>query len=503
MDHDAARPRYRLITYGCQMNKNDSERVAGLLNGLGFAPTDRDDEADVILVNTCSVRQSAEDRVFGHARAWKALKQKNPRLIVGVTGCLPGRDRNGAMRKKLAAVDLYFPIKDLPQLPRWIGELRPDLVNGTDAEEDYLKIRPMRPNVRQAFVTIQTGCNKFCTYCVVPFARGLEKNRPLRDILEEVRGLVERGCVEVTLLGQTVNSYRAPDPDSFSAANPFFQKSFVILSPSTSLRAGSAKDPSTGPSVAALPQDDKRGDHFAALLWEIDQIAGLKRLHFTAPHPLHMTDAVIEAMGLPAHVHYLHLPVQSGSDAVLRRMNRRHTAAQYLDVIARVKKRHPTMAIGTDIIVGFCGETVEDYEQTAALYKEVGFDISYTARYSPRSGTAAWRAFKDDVPRAEKKRRWDDLQKIQEDVVLAKNQAYVGQTVSVLVERHEPPRVTEEMLAMPGNIVEQLKKKPGTCFGNSREMKLVSFPGGKDLVGQIVDVKIDKAEMWILYGRQA
>lgn len=466
MDPVATQPRYRLITYGCQMNKNDSERVSALLKGLGFSPTEKDEEADFILVNTCSVRQTAEDRVFGHARAWKTLKQKNPKLIVGVTGCMPGRDKGGVLRKKLPTVDLYFPIKDLPQLPRWIGELRPELVNGPDLAEDYFKINPDRQNHRQAFVSIQTGCNKFCTYCVVPFSRGLEKNRPAADILDEVKHLIARGCVEVTLLGQTVNSYRAPDAASFSSANPF-------------------------------------KDHFAALLWEINQLPEIKRLHFTAPHPLHMTDEVIEAMALPAHVNYIHLPVQCGSDSVLKRMNRRYTAAQFMETIARIKKRHPSMAIGTDIIVGFCGESKEDYEKTAEIYQAVGFDISYTAQYSVRSGTAAWRAFKDDVSKEEKKRRWNDLQAIQERIVLAKNQAYAGKTVSVLVDRHEPPKITDEMLAMSGNVVEQLKAKPGMCLGNSREMKLVSFPGGKDLVGQIVEVKVDKPEMWILYGHQA
>ncbi len=474
------------------MNKNDSERIASLLKGLGFASTEQDTDADLVLVNTCSVRQSAEDRVFGLMRHYKALKEQNSKLIVGITGCMPGRDRDGALRAKLPLVDLYFPIADLPQLPRWIGELRPDLVNSPDLVADYFKINPDRQNLRQAFVSIQTGCNKFCTYCVVPFARGLEKNRPVRDIFDEIRGLADRGCVEVTLLGQTVNSYRAPDPEHFDAKNPFIKRlTCAFLSDSEGYR---------DPSVAALHQESAKGDHFAALLWEVNQIPEIKRLHFTAPHPLHMTDEVIDAMALPAHVNYLHLPMQAGNNEILRRMNRRYTIEQFFETISRIKKRHPTMAIGTDIIVGFCGETPEQFAETARAYEDIRFDISYTARYSVRSGTAAARAFKDDVSREEKKRRWDHLQKIQERVVLEKNQAYVGKTVSVLVERYEDPKITEEMLAMPGAIVDQLAKQPGRCFGNSREMKLTSFPGSKDLVGQIVDVKIERAEKWILYG---
>ena len=472
--------KYHLVTYGCQMNKSDSERIASILAGVGFEPTEAEGDADLILINTCSVRQTAEDRVYGQVRGWNALKEKKPELIIGVTGCMPGRDRDGTLRKKLPIVDLYFPIADLPQLPRWIVELRPELVSGgagslpagrqgasggnsSELADYYLKITPERDRVRQAFVTIQTGCNKFCTYCVVPFSRGLEKNRSIRDILDEIRGLADRGCVEVTLLGQTVNSYRAPDPEHFSSANPF-------------------------------------KDHFAALLWEVNQVSGISRLHFTAPHPLHMTDEVIEAMALPSHVNFIHLPVQSGDNEVLRRMNRRYTREQYLEVVRRIRARIPEIAIGTDIIVGFSGETQEQFECTVRLYEEVGFDISYTAQYSQRSGTAAWRAFKDDVAREEKKRRWQVLQELMEGIVREKNQAYVGKTVSVLVERYEEPKITDEMLAMPQKIQELLADQPGTCFGNSRELKLTSFPGTKDLVGQIVNVRVEKAGRWILEG---
>lgn len=458
-------PRYHLITYGCQMNKNDSERIEAILKNIGLQPTDRREEADVILINTCSVRQSAEDRVFGQVRALAGLKEKKSDLIIGITGCMPGRDRDSAIRKKFPLVDLYFPTKDMGQLPRWIGELRPELVNSEDTVEDYLKIHPDREQTRQAYVSIQTGCNKFCTYCVVPFARGLEKNRPLTDILEEIHDLALNGCVEVTLLGQTVNSYHAPDPENFSRGNPYH-------------------------------------DHFAALLWEVNQMKSISRLHFTAPHPLHMSDEVIDAMTLPAHLNYIHLPVQAGDDEVLRRMNRRYTVKQYLDVIDRLRSALPNIAIGTDIIVGFCGESPEAFEKTVDLYEKVRFDISYTAKYSPRSGTAAWQAFKDDVSGEEKKRRWDVLQKVQERIVYEKNQVYVGKTVSILVDRHEPPKMTDEMLSMPGDIREKLTKLPGTCFGNSREMKLVQFPGSSDLIGQMVDVHINEAKEWVLLGNR-
>jgi tRNA-2-methylthio-N6-dimethylallyladenosine synthase len=445
------------------MNKNDSERMETLLKGVGLSSTDQKEDADVILINTCSVRQSAENRVFSVVNAFKELKEKNPKLILGITGCMPGRDRDGVIKKKMPIVDLYFPTKDMGQLPRWIGELRPELVNSDNPVEDYLKVKPDYHKTTQAYVSIQTGCNKFCTYCVVPFARGLEKNRPLLDILEEIRDLVAHGCVEITLLGQTVNSYQAPDPETFSNENPY-------------------------------------EDHFAGLLWEVNQVVGVSRLHFTAPHPLHMTDEVIDAMTLPAHVNFIHLPVQAGDDEVLRRMNRRYTAEQFMDVVRRLKAKMPNLAIGTDIIVGFCGETPEAFEKTVELYKDAQFDISYTARYSVRSGTAAWRAFKDDVTHEEKKHRWNALQKVQEEIVLEKNQRFVGEKVSVLVERWEPPKITDEMLKMPEKIQELMAAQPGFCYGNSREMKLVRFVGGEEFVGKVVDVKIEKAGMWLLEG---
>lgn len=443
-------PKYHLVTYGCQMNKNDSERMETILQGMGFESTTNKEEADLILINTCSVRQTAEDRVYGQVRGFERLKQKNPKLLIGVTGCMAGRDRDGAIRKKLPIIDLYFATPEMTQLPRWIAELRPDLVNSGECLEDYLKIQPTRQTNRQAFISIQTGCNNFCTYCVVPFSRGLEKNRPLKDILDEIKESRDKGCVEVTLLGQTVNSYIAPDPECFAEENPYKQ-------------------------------------HFAKLLWEVNQIKGIKRLHFTAPHPNHMTDEVLDAMTLPANVNFLHIPVQSGDNEVLRRMNRRHTIEEYLEMINRLKAKVPGIAIGTDIIVGFCGETKEQFEKTVELYKTVQFDISYNAQYSTRSGTAAWRAFKDDVDPEEKKRRWWVLQELMEDITLKKNQAYVGKEVEVLVERCHEAKTTDGTLAM-------------FCYGMSRELKLVRFKGDKSFIGKIVNVSINRADTWILEG---
>ncbi len=434
--------KYHVITFGCQMNKNDSERIESIFLRLGMISSDILEEADVILLNSCSVRQAAEDRIYSMVHNFARLKEQNPSLIIAVTGCMPGRDKNDVMKKKMPLVDLFFPTKDMLHLPKWLIQLNPDLARMEDMEKHYLAVRPSVKNTTQAFVTIQTGCNHFCSYCVVPFARGLEVNRPLKEILEEVQDLALHGCLEITLLGQIVNHYIAPDRENFSLENPY-----------------------------------KESD-FAKLLWELNQIEGLKRIHYTAPHPIFMTEEVIDALTLPKQVNFLHLPVQSGSDEVLRRMNRRHTRDFFIDLVRRIREKKPDICIGTDIIVGFCGETVEQFEETFDLYKQCDFDISYTAQYSTRTGTLAVKAFTDDLPREEKKRRWKILQDLQEETVLRKNQEYIGKRVSVLVE----------------------ECANAWCSGNTLEMKRARFKGDESFIGRIVEIEIFKAEEWVLYG---
>jgi len=422
-------PTYSITTYGCQMNKNDSERIAGLLSSLGFAETPEESQADLIVVNTCSVRQSAEDRVYGSQEKYLEYKKTKPDMIVAVTGCMPGRDKAREFRKRLPGTDLYFPTPDMVHLPRWIAELRPELVNSDSLEADYLKIHPHRAPGSQAFLTIQTGCNKFCTYCVVPYARGLERNRPLADILNEARELIAHGVIEITLLGQTVNSH----------------------------------------------------PEFAKLLHEMNKLDGLEKLHWTAAHPLSMTDDVVAALALPKQVNYLHLPVQSGSTEVLRRMNRKYTREQFLDAINRIKAARPGIALGSDIIVGFPGETREQFNETLSLYEEVGFDISYNAQYSPRSGTLGVKLYKDDISKEEKRDRWDELQSLMEKIALEKNRQFIDRVVNVLVE----------------------KSDNGYASGNSHEMKLTRFKNDDtSLVGKIVPVKIKSVKSWVLEGER-
>lgn len=420
------------------MNTNDSERLAGLLSSVGFAMARDEKDANLIILNTCSVREHAEQRIMGLMEQYAERKRKGEDLLIAVTGCMAGRDKDGKLRARVKTADLFFGTSEMVHLPRWIAELRPDWVITGDAAEDYLKIKPLRQSNIQAYVSIQTGCNHFCTYCVVPYARGLMRDRPLSDILEEVRNLASRGVKEVTLLGQVVNAYKALDPHHFQSANPY-------------------------------------QNHFAALLWELNQIQGINRIHWTAPHPLQMDSQVIHALTLPKQVNYIHLPVQSGSNEILRKMNRKYTREKYLEIIYEIKEMRPGIAIGTDIIVGFCGESEKDFHDTVDLYKRVEFDISYTAQYSPRSGTLSHRLFPDDIPKETKKERWNALQDLMEEITLKKNQSYHDNYTQVFVEtvdgdwalgtNNEFKRArikTNGIMPAPGQTITALITKPMT-----------------------------------------
>lgn len=424
------------------MNKNDSERIAGLLSSLGFKSVNKPEKAGLLIINTCSVRQASEDRVFGTIRNWQKLRKKNPNLIIAVTGCMPGRDKDGKLKKKLKGVDLFFPIRELPLLTVMLDR---DVACYVSTSNDYWQFIPKREENSRAFITIQTGCNNFCSYCVVPYARGREKNRSVKDILKEIRSAVKNGSKEITLLGQVVNNFRLQISD---------------------LRLLNKKNLF------------KQEDDFAALLWEINQIPGEFRLHWTASDPQYFNQAQIQALTLPKQVNYLHLPVQSGDNGILKKMNRKYTREYYINLVKKIRKARPGIAIGADIIIGFCGETEEQFQNTVDLYKKCDFDIAYLAMYSERSGTLAAKKFKDDVPRTEKKRRWQVLQDLMEKITYQKNQKYIGKTVSVLVDNY----------------------KNGWCSGNFSEMKLVKFSSRKNLIGKIVKVKISQAQEWILRG---
>jgi len=436
---------YLLLTFGCQMNKSDSQRIKTILDEMDLKETENEENADLIILNTCSVRQTAENRIYSFVQKFSLLREKlNKKIIIAVTGCMPGRDKDGKIEKRLSEVDLFFPIEKISEFPELLNSINPKLKTHP-LEKDYFKITPKYQNSFQAFVPIQTGCNQFCTYCVVPYARGPEVNRSFSEIKKEIENFAQNGGKEITLLGQIVDKYEISNEEQkhLSKNNPY-----------------------------------KTG--FARLLYEVNQINGIERIHFTAPHPKYMNDEVIDALALPKHLNFLHIPIQSGSNEILKKMNRQHDRDHFINLIKKIKKRNPNICLGTDIIVGFSGETEKDFQDTIDLYKECEFDISYTAKYSLRSGTLAAKAFKDDITLKVKKERWFEVQKLMEDITYKRNQLFSEKYVSVLFDEYN----SEKNIAM----------------GWSREMKKVRVHSKKSLMGEIHNVFIKKAGVWILEG---
>jgi len=332
--------KYFIKTFGCQMNEADSEKIAAVLEKKGYKLASKIELADLVIINSCSVRESAENRVFGLVNNLNKLK-KPPHIIL--TGCMVGSAREERRRYSLSELK-----KKLPQVDEF--KLIKELINS---------LPPKRKKKTSALVPIMRGCDNFCSYCVVPYGRGKEESLPLEEILCEVKRLVADGYQEVILLGQNVNSYG----------------------------------------------NDKTGEAFAELLRKVHEIKGLKKITFLTSNPWDLSDEIIEAMTLPKIDRYLHLPVQSGDDEILKKMNRPYKAKEYFALVKKIRKKIPDIKIGTDIIVGFPGETKTQFEKTVKLCREVGFERAFIAKYSPREGTAAYH-FKDDVLPAEKKRRW-------------------------------------------------------------------------------------------------
>ncbi|MDP2873786.1 MAG: MiaB/RimO family radical SAM methylthiotransferase [bacterium] len=345
---------YFIQTFGCQMNEADSERIASLLEDQGYTLTTDWQQVDVLVLNSCSVRQASEDKIYGWGKKAAELKKKNPKAKIILAGCLVGSAEGERKRISLAELKKKTPWVDEYWKPGQVGFAQP----------------ANQGRSGPALVPISTGCNHFCSYCVVPYARGPEKSRPMAEIVCEVERLVGEGTKEVLLLGQNVNTY------------------------GTSCQLG-------------------KGDltPFVKLLKRLHKIEGLQKISFLTSHPKDMSDELIEALNLPKMEKYLHLPVQAGDDEILRRMNRGYTAKQYLDLITKIRKKVPGLRIGTDVIVGFPGETEEQFKNTIELFKKAEFDVAYVAVYSPREGTAAAK-MKDDVPLAEKKARYKSLMTI-------------------------------------------------------------------------------------------
>ncbi|MBI5678641.1 MAG: tRNA (N6-isopentenyl adenosine(37)-C2)-methylthiotransferase MiaB [Planctomycetes bacterium] len=425
-------------TFGCQMNKLDAELSLGLLQEDGYKIVDKVDDADVILFNTCSVRQHAEDKVYSHLGALKTLKKRHPEVIVGVLGCMAQKDGE-AIFKRMPHVDLVCGTRMFSRLPEMLLKIRNHGSHVLAIDEDQIvnvkRAVTYRPNFYQAFVTVMRGCDNYCSYCIVPYVRGREISRTIADIKEEVQSLVSNGCKEVTLLGQNINSY--------------------------------------GKGL-----DGTLGD----LLTELNEIDGLDRIRFVTSHPADMSRDLIRTISCLEKVcEYLHMPAQSGSDEVLKRMRRGYTAGYYRDLISYARELIPHLTVASDFIVGFPGETEEDFQETVQLMEDIRFQNCFIFKYSPRTGTKA-AELKDDVPDETKRARNLKLLELQKKISLEENTKMIGKKVGVLVEGAS-------------------KSDPNRLSGRTRQNHIVVFNGSQELVGKLVGVLIHEVTDLTLFGK--
>lgn len=428
----------KILTYGCQMNVAESERMAGQLQKIGYSLTENFDAADLILFNTCCVRATAEDKIYGKIGEVKKYKRQNPALIVGVVGCLAQKDGENLI-KRAPHVDFVLGTGQRGELINVVKNFESTRrqfvdtsnVSGLISDENIL---PVRAGEVSAFVPIMYGCDNFCTYCIVPHVRGRERSRQPAEIISEIRETVGAGFKEITLLGQNVNSY------------------------------------------------DGDGKTFPELLRDVDEIPGLERLRFMTSHPKDLSDELIEVIAGGKNIcEHIHLPVQYGSDEILRRMNRVYTVEKYLALVEKIRAAIPNISLTTDLIVGFPGETDETFSETLKFLERVRFDMAFTFIYSKRTGTPA-ADFPNQVDEETKHRRLEILMELQNKISLEKNLALVGQTVEVLVEG--------------------ASKTDGNIFsGRTRQNKLVLFEHGAEKIGDLVRVKVEQAQTWLLKGK--
>ena len=429
--------KYHIWTEGCQMNVADSQRVGSALEHLGYSHTEQIESADVIVMNTCVVRQSAEDKAYGRLSSLKPLKQKNPNLIINLMGCLVGVRGHEKLKARFPYVDVFSPPSDPGPLVSFLtqGEVR----SLEDAETtrrflamDEELILPLaeRGNLVSAHVPIVYGCSHACTFCIIPYKRGIERSRPVGDIVGEVRSLAAQGVVEVTLLGQIVDRYGKDIPD---------------------------------------------GPNLAGLLRLVSEVEGIQRVRFLTSHPNYFGGELIEAIAnLPKVMPHIELPIQAGDDTVLQNMHRGYSQQDYRDIVARIRAEIPGCSIATDIIVGFPGETDEQFMQTYQVLADLKLDVAHLARYSLREGTVATRRMQDDVSDEEKMRRFRLLEDLQEKIVDEINATYQGQTVSVLFE----------------------EKVKGRWRGRTPTNKLVFVESDENLKGRVLPVQITWTGPW-------
>ncbi|MDD4688955.1 MAG: tRNA (N6-isopentenyl adenosine(37)-C2)-methylthiotransferase MiaB [Eubacteriales bacterium] len=427
-----------VITYGCRQNENDSERIRGMLEKEGYAFCESTAEADLVIFNTCAVRENAEHKLYGNVGALKAYKERKPHMIIGICGCMVQQDGEAEqIKKRFRHVDFVFGTHAIPRLPKILREASHERVFDTEETVGIYEDLPIkRDSILTANIPISYGCNNFCSYCVVPYVRGRERSRMPEAILNEASELAKAGCKEVILLGQNVNSYGNDN------------------------------------SVMSFPQ----------LLREIDKIDGIERIRFISSHPKDLSDDLVDAMAECESVcAQLHLPFQSGSDRVLKGMNRKYTSADYLKLIDKARSRIPNISLSSDVIVGFPTETQEDFEDTIKLINTVGFDTLYTFIYSPRRGTPA--AKKPSVLTEEQiKANFERLVDVQSGWSLKKNKELENKTLRILVEGRS-------------------KNNLNTLSGRTEGNKVVNFIGDESLIGSFVDVTVTKALSWSLEGK--
>ena len=434
--------RYNIETFGCQMNENDSERLSGMLSEMGYSECFTRQDSDLIIFNTCCVRENAEQKVYGHLGALKKLKKTNPDLKIAICGCMMQQPEIVEhIKKTYRHVDIVFGTHNLYKFPELLnnsietGKVVIDVWNSTGSIAENMPIT-RKDNIK-AWVTVMYGCNNFCSYCIVPYVRGRERSRDITEIRSEVEKLAGDGCKEIALLGQNVNSYG---------------------------------------------KDLENKITFADLLRELNTVEGIERIRFMTSHPKDLSDELIYAIRDCDKVcEHLHLPVQAGSSKILENMNRRYTKGQYLELLDKVKKHIPGIALSTDIIVGFPGETEQDFDETLDVVSKAEFDMAYTFLYSKRTGTPAAK-MEDQIPEGVMKERFDRLLELQNSISLKLNEALLGKEVEVLVEG--------------------LSKSSKTTYtGRTRENKIVNFKGSPELVGKLVKVKIDTIQTWSLLGK--
>ncbi len=434
--------KYLIFTYGCQMNARDSETIAGILDSLGYAPTEKEEAADLILFNTCSVRENPERKLYGKVTQLRRLKEERPDLIIGICGCMPQQEiERERIRGKHPEVDLVFGTHNIARLPELLEQARRGrIIEVSDEDNPDGPLPAHRQDDLKAYVNIMYGCNNFCSYCIVPYTRGSERSREPEAILNEIGKLGAAGYKEITLLGQNVNSY--------------------------------------GKGLAA------RID-FAELLRLASEVPGIERIRFTTSHPKDVSERLIEALAtLPKVCRHLHLPLQAGSDRILAAMNRGYTSEQYLELVSRIRSRIPDLALTTDLIVGFPTESREDFQQTLEMVKRIRYDAAFMFAYSPRVGTKA-AAMEGQLTDAVKQSRLKELIALQNQISAQINSAYLNKTCEILVEGTSP-------------------KDPGELTGRTGTNKTVIFPRPEGDAapwrGRIVPVKITRTLTWTLHG---